>query len=202
MQQSVVTCDRLAYLASPLMIEPLTRYAFAIFEWCHLELKWLQLFSKAFHLHLTFQLGSVRWRRRPKSNQSAAKVGKLLGKETGLQNTKTIRNRLINHNHHIGHEHGWGEKRIQLENASCGDQAFQALGHIWAHAYPGNKKCLTTLQKVARFYIVPPVFPRAIIPPCSANSASLLHIFATCQLRELFALCQCALFVLLAQLGP
>ena len=29
MQQSVVTCDRLAYLASPLMIEPLTRYAFA-----------------------------------------------------------------------------------------------------------------------------------------------------------------------------
>ena len=28
MQQSVVTCDRLAYLASPLMIEPLPRYAF------------------------------------------------------------------------------------------------------------------------------------------------------------------------------
>ena len=94
------------------------------------------------------------------------------------------------------------KKRIQLENASCGHQAFQALGHIWAHAYPGNKECLITLQKVVKFYIVPPVFPRAIIPPCSANSASLLHIFATCQLRELFALCQCALFVLLAQLGP
>ena len=89
-----------------------------------------------------------------------------------------------------------------LENASCGHQAFQALGHIWAHAYPGNKECLITLQKVAKFYIVPPVFPRAIIPPCSANSTSLLHIFATCQLRELYALCQCALFVLLAQFGP
>ena len=25
------------------------------------------------------------------------------------------------------------KKRIQLENASCGHQAFQALGHIWAH---------------------------------------------------------------------
>ena len=84
-----------------------------------------------------------------------------------------------------------------VENASCGDQTFQALGHIWAHAYPGNKECLITLQKVVKFYIVPPVFPRAIIPPCSANSASLLHIFATCQLRELYAL-----FVLLAQLGP
>ena len=72
---------------------------------------------------------------------------------------------MINHNHHTGHEHDWGEKRIQLENASCGHQAFQALGHIWAHAYPGNKECLITLQKVAKFYIMPPVF-------CVVHSAS------------------------------
>ena len=134
MQQSVVTCDRLAYLASPLMIEPLTRYAFAIFEWCHLELKWLQLFSKAFHLHLTFQLGSVRWRRRPKSNQSVVEVAKLLGKETGLQNTKTIRNRLINHNHHTGHEHDWGEKKNSVGKCQLRSSGISGIG-----AYLGSR---------------------------------------------------------------
>ena len=99
-----------------------------LFEWCHLELKWLQLFSKAFHLHLTFQLGSVRWRRRPRSNQSAAEVAKLLGRETGLQNTKTIRNRMINHDHHTGHEHDWGDEECSWKMPAAVIRHFRHWG--------------------------------------------------------------------------